>query len=58
MVIREATHDDLEVVATAQLTWVRHLTFVGGLMCVLESVRVRSDLRGHGLGRELMEDVR
>ena len=48
---------DGEVVATAQLTWVRHLTYVGGLMCVVESVRVRSDLRGRGLGRELMEHV-
>ena len=48
---------DGEVVATAQLTWVRHLTYVGGLMCVVESVRVRSDLRGQGLGHELMEDV-
>jgi GNAT superfamily N-acetyltransferase len=45
------------VVATAQLTWVRHLTYVGGLMCQVESVRVRSDLRGRGLGRELMEHV-
>ena len=48
---------DGEVVATGQLTWVRHLTYVGGLMCVVESVRVRSDLRGRGLGRELMEHV-
>ena len=46
-----------EVVATAQLTWVRHLTYVGGLMCVVESVRVRSDLRGRGYGRELMQHV-
>ena len=46
-----------EVVATAQLTWVRHLTYVGGLMCVVESVRVRSDLRGRGLGRALIEEV-
>jgi len=45
------------VVATAQLTWVRHLTYVGGLMCVVESVRVRSDLRGQGRGRRLMEHV-
>lgn len=37
---------DEEVVATGQLTWVRHLTYVGGLMCVVESVRVRSGLRG------------
>jgi GNAT superfamily N-acetyltransferase len=62
--IRSDAHQDLlvgevdgEVVATAQLTWVRHLTYVGGLMCVLESVRVRSDVRGQGLGHELMEDV-
>lgn len=48
---------DGEVVATCQLTWVRHLTFVGGLMCVVESVRVRSDVRGRGLGRRLIEHV-
>ena len=46
-----------EVVATAQLTWVRRLTYVGGLTCGVESVRVRSDRRGAGLGRELMEHV-
>ncbi len=48
---------DGDVVATGQLTWVRHLTYVGGLMCVVESVRVRSDRRGQGLGRELMDHV-
>ena len=48
---------DGDVVATGQLTWVRRLTYVGGLMCVVESVRVRSDVRGAGLGRELMEHV-
>ncbi|HSE10789.1 MAG TPA: GNAT family N-acetyltransferase [Nocardioidaceae bacterium] len=48
---------DGELVATGQLTWVRHLTYVGGLMCQVESVRVRSDLRGTGLGRELMEHI-
>ncbi len=48
---------DSEVVATAQVTWVRHLTYVGGLMCAVESVRVRSDRRGEGLGRQLMTHV-
>lgn len=48
---------DGEVLATGQLTWVRHLTYIGGLMCVVESVRVRSDVRGKGLGRDLMEHV-
>jgi GNAT superfamily N-acetyltransferase len=46
-----------DVVATAQLTWVRHLTYVGGLMCSVESVRVRSDRRGDGLGGALMRHV-
>lgn len=48
---------DGEVVATAQVTWVRHLTYVGGLMCQVESVRVDSRLRGRGLGHDLMRHV-
>jgi hypothetical protein len=31
---------DGEVVATGQLTWVRHLTYVGGLMCQVESLAI------------------
>jgi ribosomal protein S18 acetylase RimI-like enzyme len=46
-----------DVVATAQLTWARRLTYVGGLFCIVESVRVRSDQRGQGFGRQLMEHV-
>lgn len=45
------------VVATAQLSWLRRLTYVGGLFCVVESVRVRSDLRSRGYGADLMRDV-
>jgi GNAT superfamily N-acetyltransferase len=48
---------DGEVVATAQVTWVRRLTYVGGEMGIVESVRVRSDLRGRGLGETLMRHV-
>jgi ribosomal protein S18 acetylase RimI-like enzyme len=48
---------DGQVVATAQVTWVRQLTYVGGLRCQLESVRVRSDLRGQGVGHELIGHV-
>jgi GNAT superfamily N-acetyltransferase len=48
---------DGEVVATAQVTWVRRLTYVGGEMGVVESVRVRSDLRGRRLGERLMRHV-
>ena len=48
---------DGEVVATAQVTWVRRLTYVGGEMGIVESVRVRSDLRGRRLGEQLMRHV-
>ena len=48
---------DGEVVATAQVTWIRRLTYVGGEMGVVESVRVRSDLRGRRLGEQLMRHV-
>jgi GNAT superfamily N-acetyltransferase len=48
---------DGAVVATAQVTWVRRLTYVGGEMGVVESVRVRSDLRGRRLGERLMRHV-
>src|SRR6476661_11013419 len=46
-----------EVVATAQVTWVRRLTYVGGEMGIVESVRVRSDLRGRRHGEQLMRHV-
>ena len=48
---------DGDVVATAQVTWIRRLTYVGGEMGVVESVRVRADLRGRGLGERLMRHV-
>jgi GNAT superfamily N-acetyltransferase len=49
--------EDGEIVATAQLTWLRHLTYAGRLKCHVESVRVRSDLRGVGRGRSLMQHI-
>ncbi|MFY0409379.1 GNAT family N-acetyltransferase [Solicola sp. PLA-1-18] len=46
---------DGRLVATAQLTFLRVLTYDGGQYCQLESVRTASDLRGRGIGRELVE---
>ncbi|MEO5709439.1 MAG: GNAT family N-acetyltransferase [Nocardioidaceae bacterium] len=59
MIVREAGPADLdgELVATAQVTWVRRLTYVGGEMGIVESVRVRPDLRGARLGEQLMRHV-
>ena len=48
---------DGEIVATCQVAWLRRLIYDGGLVCQVESVRVSSRVRGHGLGAELMAYV-
>ncbi|WP_262851601.1 GNAT family N-acetyltransferase [Mumia quercus] len=45
---------DGEVVATMQLTYIRGLGRRGASRAQIEAVRVRSDLRGDGLGSELI----
>lgn len=48
---------DGEVVATCQVTFLRHLIYRGPLFAQVESVRTMSHLRGQGVGRTLMEWV-
>jgi ribosomal protein S18 acetylase RimI-like enzyme len=48
---------DGSLVATAQVSWLRHLIYDGGLVCQLESVRVASSQRGRGLGEQLVQHV-
>jgi GNAT superfamily N-acetyltransferase len=48
---------DGTIVATCQLTFARHLTYHGGLIAELESVRTVSELRGQGIGTALMDWV-
>lgn len=43
-----------EVVATLQLTMIPGLSRRGATRALIEAVRVRSDLRGSGVGRELV----
>jgi len=45
---------DGQVVATAQVTWLRRMMYGAGLVCQIESVRVASVRRGEGLGAELI----
>ena len=40
-----------------QLTFIRGLSHTGGLRAQIESVRVASDLRGCGLGSQMMRDA-
>ena len=46
---------DGEVVGTLQLTLIPGLSRRGGTRALIEAVRVRSDRRGSGLGRELAQ---
>jgi GNAT superfamily N-acetyltransferase len=46
---------DGEVVGTLQLTFIPGLSRVGGTRALIEAVRIRSDQRGAGLGRQLVE---
>lgn len=44
-----------QVVGTMQLTFIQYLTYRGGLRAQAESVFVREDIRGKGVGTELMK---
>ncbi len=44
-----------EVVGTFQLTFLPYLTYKGGWRAQLEDVRIASDRRGQGLGRQLIQ---
>ena len=46
-----------EVVAMAELLYLRHFQHRGGLCAEVESVHVRTDLRSHGIGSQLMAEV-
>lgn len=45
-----------EVVAYLQITFMQHLSRLGSIRGQVESVRVRSDLRGQGIGKQLMQE--
>ena len=49
--------DDGEVVACAQVTYLRGLSRRGAERCQIEGVRVRSDRRGEGIGERVMAAV-
>ena len=43
-----------KIVGTFQLTFTPSLSFQGGKRCTVESVRVDAELRGQGIGKEIM----
>ena len=46
---------DGEVVGMLQLTFIPYLTYVGSWRCLIEGVRIHSDYRGQGLGRQFFK---
>ena len=49
-----AESDQGEIVGTLQLSFLQYLTYRGGLRAQIEAVRVRSDLRGKGVGEQML----
>jgi GNAT superfamily N-acetyltransferase len=49
--------DGADIVGCYQLTFIRGLSFTGGLRAQIESVRVASNLRGKGIGAAMMRDA-
>ncbi|NNC69309.1 MAG: GNAT family N-acetyltransferase [Flavobacteriaceae bacterium] len=48
-------NDLSEIIGTLQLSFIRYLTYQGGIRAQIEAVRIRDDQRGKGLGEELIK---
>jgi len=48
-------NDNAEIIGTLQLSFIQYLTYQGGIRAQIEAVRIRQDLRGKGLGKQLFE---
>lgn len=48
-------NEDGEVIGTFQLSFIQYLTYQGGIRAQIESVRIRKDQRGSGLGSRMFE---
>ncbi|TYA74404.1 GNAT family N-acetyltransferase [Seonamhaeicola marinus] len=48
-------NEDAEIIGTLQLTFIQYLNRKGALRAQVESVRVRNDQRGLGLGKKMFE---
>ena len=46
---------DGKVIGTLQMTMIPNLSFLGSTRCIVQAVRISSELRGQGLGRKLMD---
>jgi GNAT superfamily N-acetyltransferase len=49
-----AENEAAEIIGTLQLTLIPYLTYRGGTRAQLEAVRIREDVRGEGLGQNML----
>lgn len=50
-----AVNDKEEIIGTFQLSYLRYLTYKGGLRAQIEAVRVKKEYRGTGIGGKMLE---
>ncbi|AXT60352.1 GNAT family N-acetyltransferase [Aquimarina sp. AD10] len=50
-------NQNAEVIGTLQLTFIRYLTYQGGIRAQIEAVRIRKDQRDKGIGKKMFEWV-
>ncbi|MGB3343222.1 MAG: GNAT family N-acetyltransferase [Aequorivita sp.] len=48
-------NENLEVIGTLQLTFIQYLNYRGGLRAQIESVMIKRDKRGLGIGKKMFE---
>lgn len=48
-------NDDFEIIGTFQLTFIQYINYCGGLRAQIESVMVKTDKRGLGIGKKMFE---
>lgn len=48
-------NNNQEIIGTLQLSFIRYLTYRGGIRVQIEAVRVREDMRGAGIGQQIFE---
>lgn len=48
-------NDQNEIIGTLQLSFIQYLTYQGGIRAQIEAVRIREDLRGEGIGKNMFE---
>lgn len=53
LIVVENKENDL--IGTLQLSFIQYLTYRGGIRAQIEAVRIREDVRGEGIGKQMID---